>query len=42
MIATTKGFVVFVGRENEERKPGDLLLASNPHYPPVRPLGDAR
>ena len=34
IIATSQGFVVFVGRDNEERQPGDFLPAPNPQYPP--------
>jgi hypothetical protein len=34
IIATSQGFVVFVGRDNQERQPGDFLPAQNPRYPP--------
>ena len=34
IIATSQGFVVFVGRDNHERQPGDFLPAQNPRYPP--------
>lgn len=34
IIATSRGFVVFVGRDSERRQPGDFLPAPNPQYPP--------
>jgi lysozyme family protein len=34
IIATSQGFVVFVGGDSEERQPGDFLPAPNPRYPP--------
>jgi hypothetical protein len=34
IIATSRGFVVFVGRDSEERQPGDFLPAPKPRYPP--------
>jgi hypothetical protein len=42
IIATSKGFVVFVGRESEEHKPSDFLPTSKPHYPLAGSSGDAR
>jgi hypothetical protein len=32
-IATSQGFIVFVGRDSERHEPGDFLPAPNPHYP---------
>jgi hypothetical protein len=34
IIATSKGFLVFVGRDGEEHQPGDFLPASKPRHPP--------
>jgi hypothetical protein len=34
IIATSKGFLVFVGRDSEEHQPGDFLPAPNPRNPP--------
>jgi hypothetical protein len=41
IIATSQGFVVFVGRENEEHEP-DFLPAPNPQYSPVKSFATAR
>src|SRR6266576_5691033 len=30
IIATSQGFVVFVGRDSDERQPGDFVLAPSP------------
>lgn len=30
IVATSQGFIVFVGRDSEERQPGDFLPAPNP------------
>jgi hypothetical protein len=42
IIATSQGFIVFVGRDSERHEPGDFLPAPNPHYPPLKPSGTAR
>jgi hypothetical protein len=42
IIATTQGFVVFVGRESEEHERTDFLPAPNPQYSPGKPVGTAR
>ena len=42
IIATTQGFVVFVGREGEEHQPGNFLPVTNPQHSPVKPFGTAR
>jgi hypothetical protein len=42
IIATSKGFVVFVGREGEEHEPSDFLPTSKPRYPPEQLSGAAR
>jgi hypothetical protein len=34
IIATSKGFLVFVGRDSKERQPGDFLPAPTPQRPP--------
>jgi hypothetical protein len=34
IVATSKGFLVFVGRDSEQRHPGDFLPAPNPRHPP--------
>lgn len=34
IIATSKGFLVFVGRDSERRQPADFLPAPNPQHPP--------
>jgi hypothetical protein len=34
IIATSKGFLVFVGRDSEQRQPRDFLPAPNPRHPP--------
>ena len=31
IIATSQGFLVFVGRDSEERQPGDFVRAPSPH-----------
>jgi hypothetical protein len=34
IIATSQGFVVFVGRDSDERRSSDFLPAPTPHNPP--------
>jgi hypothetical protein len=34
IIATSRGFFVFVGRDSEERQPSDFVPAPKPLYPP--------
>ena len=34
IIATSQGFLVFVGRDSEARQPGDFVRAPSPHSPP--------
>jgi hypothetical protein len=34
IIATSQGFFVFVGRDTEERQPGDFLPTEKPGYRP--------
>jgi hypothetical protein len=34
IIATSRGFFVFVGRDTEERQPSDFLPTPKPLYPP--------
>jgi hypothetical protein len=34
IIATSKGFLVFVGRDSEARQPSDFVPAPSPRYPP--------
>jgi hypothetical protein len=34
IIATSKGFLVFVGRDNEARRPSDFVPAPKPQHPP--------
>ena len=41
IIATSKGFLVFVGRDSEARKPSDFVPAPSPRYQ-VNPFKAAR